>query len=282
MARLIGHRLQPFLAFLPSSTLARVPKVSVTVITKNEAADIAAALASVHWADEIVVVDSESTDDTVALARQVTERVIVRPWAGYVAQKNFAASLASHDWILSLDADERITPALAQEIQATLNNPTHTAYRIPRVTWHLGRWIRTTDWYPDDQLRLYDRRSAKWTGRYVHEAVTVNGTIGRLNGEIEHYAYRDISDHLETIDRYTTYAAMQMKETGRRAGLLQLAGHPPLAFLRNYIARGGIRDGVPGFIISSLNAYYVFLKFAKLRELQVRSAPRTGNLEPRT
>jgi len=259
-----------------------VPKVSVTVITRNEAADITAALASVRWADEIVVVDSESTDDTVALARQVTERVIVRPWAGYVAQKNFAASLASHDWILSLDADERITPALAQEIQATLNNPTHKAYRIPRVTWHLGRWIRTTDWYPDDQLRLYDRRSAKWTGRYVHEAVTVNGTIGRLNGEIEHYAYRDISDHLETIDRYTTYAAMQMKENGRRAGLLQLAGHPPLAFLRNYIARGGIRDGVPGFIISSLNAYYVFLKFAKLRELQASSAPRTGNLEPRT
>jgi glycosyltransferase involved in cell wall biosynthesis len=271
-----------------------VPKVSVTVITKNEAADIGAALASVRWADEIVVVDAESTDETVALARQLTERVVVRPWAGYVAQKNFAASLASHDWILSLDADERITPALAQEIQATLlNNPGHKAYRIPRVTWHLGRWIRTTDWYPDDQLRLYDRRSARWTGQYVHEAVTVDGTIGRLNGEIEHYAYRDISDHLETIDRYTTYAAMQMKESGRRAGLLQLAGHPPLAFLRNYIARGGIRDGIPGFIISSLNAYYVFLKFAKLRELHANAEARTRyhtpepgtqnqNPEPRT
>jgi glycosyltransferase involved in cell wall biosynthesis len=261
-----------------------VPKVSVTVITKNESADIVAALASVRWADEIVVVDSESTDDTVALARQATERVVVRPWPGYVAQKNFAASLASHDWILSLDADERITPALAQEIQAILTNPAHKAYRIPRVTWHLGRWIRTTDWYPDDQLRLYDRRSARWTGKYVHEAVTVHGTVGRLNGEMEHYAYRDISDHLETIDRYTTYAAKQMKETGRRAGLLQLAGHPPLAFLRNYIARGGIRDGVPGFIISSLNAYYVFLKFAKLRELQANAEPRTRypNPEPGT
>ena len=256
--------------------------ITVTIITKNEAEHIAAAIDSAAWADEIVVVDSHSTDNTVAIAQAKGVRVAVRDWTGWVDQKNFAASLASHDWIFSLDADERITPALAQEIQATLNNPTHTAYRIPRVTWHLGRWIRTTDWYPDDQLRLYDRRSAKWTGRYVHEAVTVNGTIGRLNGEIEHYAYRDISDHLETIDRYTTYAAMQMKETGRRAGLLQLAGHPPLAFLRNYIARGGIRDGVPGFIISSLNAYYVFLKFAKLRELQVRSAPRTGNLEPRT
>ena len=257
-----------------------MPKLSVTVITKNESAHIAAALASVRWADEIVGVASESTDDTVAIARQVTERVVVRPWAGYVAQKNFAASLASNDWILSLDADERVTPALAQEIQATLANPAHQAYRMPRVTWHLGRWIRTTDWYPDDQLRLYDRRSAKWTGQYVHEAVSVDGTVGRLNGELEHYAYRDISEHLETIDRYTTYAAKQMKESGRRAGVLQLAGHPPLAFLRNYIAKGGIRDGMPGFIISSLNAYYVFLKFAKLRELQAGLEP--GIPEPRT
>ena len=253
-----------------------VPKLSVTVITKNEADHITAALASVRWADEIVVVDSESTDHTVALARQVTDRVVVRPWAGYVAQKNFAAALASNDWILSLDADERITPALAEEIRATLASPAHQAYRMPRVTWHLGRWIRTTDWYPDDQLRLYDRRHAKWTGQYVHEAVTVEGTVGRLHGEIQHFAYGNISEHLETIDRYTTYAARQMNENGRRAGLLQLAGHPPLAFLRNYIARGGIRDGVPGFIISSLNAYYVFLKFAKLRELQA-GEPRTTN-----
>src|SRR5262249_13166555 len=145
----------------------------------------------------------------------------------------------------------------------------------------------TTDWYPDDQLRLYDRRSARWTGQYVHEAVSVDGTVGRLHGEIEHYAYRDISEHLETIDRYTTYAAKQMKGSDRRAGVLQLAGHPPLAFLRNYIAKGGIRDGMPGFISSSLNAYYVLLKFAKLRELQVRPEPRTpeprtSNPEPRT
>jgi len=205
----------------------------------------------------------------------------VRSWPGYVAQKNFAASLASNDWILSLDADERVTPQLAQEIQSTLANPVDKAYRMPRVTWHLGRWIRTTDWYPDDQLRLYDRRSARWTGQYVHEAVTVEGSIGRLHGEIEHFAYRDISEHLETIDRYTTYAAKQMKEGGRRAGLLELAGHPPLAFLRNYIARGGIRDGIPGLIISSLNAYYVFLKFAKLRELQFSDRNTLGTPDSR-
>jgi glycosyltransferase involved in cell wall biosynthesis len=246
-----------------------VPKLSVTVITKNEAADIEAALSSVSWADEIVVVDSHSTDDTVALARRHTSRVVERDWNGYIDQKNHAASLASHDWILSLDADERVTPELAREIQERLaSQPAESAFRIPRVTWHLGRWVRTTDWYPDYQLRLYDRRAAQWTGPYVHEAVTVTGAVGQLRGELQHYAYRDIADHLETIDRYTTLAAQQMREDGRHAGWLHIVGHPPLAFLRNYIARGGIRDGLPGFVISALNSYYVFLKFAKLWELQ--------------
>jgi glycosyltransferase involved in cell wall biosynthesis len=246
-----------------------VPKVSVTVITKDEAADLANALESVAWADEIVVVDSQSRDDTVAIARRHTARVTVREWPGYVVQKNYAASLASHDWILSIDADERVPPDLAAEIrQALAEEPRHGAFRMPRVTWHLGRWIRTTDWYPDEQLRLYDRRRARWAGRYVHESLAVQGSIGRLHAELRHYAYRNVADHLETIDRYTTYAARQLHESGRRTGLLQLAGHPPLAFVRNYLLRGGIRDGVPGFIISAMNAYYVFLKFAKLWELQ--------------
>jgi glycosyltransferase involved in cell wall biosynthesis len=246
-----------------------VPKLSVTVITKNEAADIGGALESVAWADERIVVDSRSTDDTVAIARQHTDRVFVRDWPGYIAQKNYAASIASHDWILSLDADERVTPELAAEIQSLVaGSPPHPGYRIPRVTWHLGRWIRTTDWYPDFQLRLFNRRSAEWTGRYVHEAVTVRGSVGRLKGELQHFAYRDIADHLETIDRYTTYAARQMHEDGRRAGFLQIAGHPPIAFLRNYVAHRGVLDGVPGLVISALNSYYVFLKFVKLREIQ--------------
>jgi glycosyltransferase involved in cell wall biosynthesis len=248
-----------------------VPKVSVTVITKNEAANISAALESAAWADELVVVDAESTDETVAIARRFTDRVIVRPWAGFADQKNYAASLAGHNWILSLDADERVTPALAAEIRAALaSTQSHAAFRMPRVTWYLGRWIRSTDWYPDRKLRLYDRRVARWKGRYVHESVEVAGTIGELEQELQHFAYRDISDHLETIDRYTTYAAQEMHEAGRRAGLLELSGHPPLAFLRNYVARGGIRDGVPGLVISALNAFYVFLKFAKLWELQRR------------
>jgi (heptosyl)LPS beta-1,4-glucosyltransferase len=248
--------------------------LSVTIITKNEAADIGAALTSVAWADEIVVVDSESTDDTVAIARAHNARVEVRTWPGYIAQKNYAASIASHDWILSLDADERVTAELASEITAALSRePREKAFRIPRVAFHLGRWIRSTDWYPDYQTRLYDRRSAEWTGTYVHEAVTVRGEIGQLRGELQHYAYRDVADHLETIDRYTTLAARQLHEAGRRASAVDLALHPPLAFLRNYIARGGIRDGATGFVISRMNAYYVFLKFAKLWELQRK---RTG------
>jgi glycosyltransferase involved in cell wall biosynthesis len=246
-----------------------VPKLSVTLITHNESANIEAALQSVGWADEIVVVDSGSDDDTVGVARRYTPRVVVNAWTGYAEQKNYAASIAAHDWILSIDADERVTPQLADEIRRTLAaEPPHAGYRMPRVAHHLGRWIRTTDWYPDDQLRLYDRRRARWAGRYVHESVKAAGTVGQLGGELQHYPYPRIADHLETIDRYTTLAARQMHEDGRRAGLLQIAGHPPLAFLRNYLLRGGFRDGVPGFIISALNAYYVFLKFSKLWQFQ--------------
>ncbi len=241
-----------------------MPNLSVTVITRNEAAHLAAALDSVRWADEIVVVDAESTDETVAIARRYTDRVVVRSWPGYAEQKNYAAALARHDWILSLDADERVTPALAREIQALLgSDPPCRGYRIPRVTWYLGRWIRSTDWYPDYQLRLYDRRAGRWQARRVHESVRVEGRTGRLRHELLHYPYRDVAHHVQTIDRYTTLAAEDLRAAGRRVGLLGLALHPPLAFLRNYVWRGGFRDGVPGFLVSALGAYYVLLKLAK-------------------
>ena len=191
-----------------------------------------------------------------------------RAWPGFVAQKNHAASIARHDWILSLDADERVTPRLADAIRRALaGTPAHAGFRMPRVAWYLDRWVRTTDWHPDRPLRLYNRRAARWAGQYVHEHLEVNGTVGDLEGELQHYPYRDIADHLETIDRYSSLGARQMHEAGGRAGLLELAVHPPLAFLRNYVLRGGFRDGIAGFIISALNAYYVFAKFAKLWEL---------------
>jgi glycosyltransferase involved in cell wall biosynthesis len=251
------------------TTLPRVPKVSVTVITHNEAKHIRAALESVAWADERIVVDSGSTDGTPDLARGLADRVETRVWEGYGAQKNYAASLARHDWILSLDADERVSEGLRDEIRTLIaSEPDLRGYRIPRVTFHLGRWIRTTDWYPDPQLRLYDRRAAAWRTSAVHESVEVRGGVGRLRGELQHFAYDSIADHLETINRYTTLAAGQMGAQGRRATWWQVAAHPPAAFLRNYIVRGGYRDGTAGLIVSLLNSYYTLLKFAKLWELQ--------------
>jgi glycosyltransferase involved in cell wall biosynthesis len=245
-----------------------VPSITATIITLNESAHIAAALESVRWADEIVVVDAESTDDTVAIARRYTDKIFVRPWPGYVAQKNFAADQASHQWVFSLDADERVTLELADEIRRLLDGePSAAGYRIPRVTFHCGRWIRSTDWYPDHQLRLYDRRRARWAGRHVHESVRAAGDVGRLRGEIQHYAYRDIAHHLQTMDRYTSLAARQMFEDGCRARWVDILITPRLTFFRNYILRGGFRDGTAGLIVSAMNAYYVGVKFAKLWEL---------------
>jgi (heptosyl)LPS beta-1,4-glucosyltransferase len=194
--------------------------------------------------------------------------VEARDWTGWVDQKNHAAGLASHDWIFSLDADERATPALADEVKRVLSGTAPmAAYRVPRVTFHLGRWIRTTDFYPDFQTRLYDRRVARWQGRFVHESVAADGPVGRLEHELEHYSYRDLADHLDRINHYTTLAARQMHERGRRASVVDLVVQGPAAFLRNYVLRRGFLDGAIGFTLSVVNSYAVFLKFAKLRQL---------------
>ena len=261
-------------------------KLTVTVITYNESAHIAAALQSVTWADEIIVVDSGSTDATVDIARARGTRVIVREWPGYSAQKNFAADQASNDWVLSMDADERVTPALAAEIRELLRRgPTAPGYRIRRVTNYLGRWIRSTDWFPDYQLRLYDRRRGRWNGLTIHESFRLTeGQPAKLHGELEHYAYRDIAHHLSKINAYTTLVAEQWHEGGRRTNVVAIAIHPWLAFLRNYVLRAGFKDGALGFIISVLNSYYVFLKLAKLWERQRLSsaaASQSAHSEPR-
>ena len=257
-----------------------MPKLTVTIITRDEAAHIAAAIASAAWADEVLVVDSHSTDDTVAIARSVGARVEVRDWPGYVEQKNHAASIASNDWILSIDADERVTPTLAEEIHAQLAaDPPVRGYETPRESFYLGRWIRTTDWYPDRQLRLYDRRVARWSGRYVHESVTVDGPVGRLRGHLQHYPYRDIAHHLATIDRYTTLAARQMHEDGQRVTAAGVAARALAAFARNYLLRGGFTQGAAGLLVSGLNGYYVFVKFAKLWERTRARAPVADNVQ---
>ena len=256
-------------------------KLSVTVITLNEASNIDAALASVAWADEIVVVDSGSVDETVALAKRHTDRVSHRDWSGYGAQKDHAADLASHDWILSLDADERVTPELAAEIQETLSRePSHRGYRIPRTTRYLDRWMRTTDFYPDYQLRLYDRRVGRWSDDAVHESVRLDGPTARLGHDLQHHAYRSLSAHVQTIDRYTTLAAARLRREGGHAGLGDLLVRPPLAFLRNYLWRRGCLQGVAGLVVSVMNAYYVFLKHAKLRELTAPPNAEDGHRDP--
>lgn len=245
-------------------------KLTVTVITRNEAANIEGALQSVTWADEILVVDSNSADDTVAIAKRYGARVDVHEWEGYSEQRNYAAQVASNDWILAIDADERVPPELAEEIKRILaNGPAASGYRMPRASFYLGRWIRGTDWYPDYQLRLYDRRIGRFNTKRVHESVELaTGSPGTLRHDLQHYPYRDISDHVVSIDHYTTLAAEEWYATGRRTNLLDILLHPPAAFVRNYILRGGFRDGSAGFLISMLNSYYVFLKIVKLWELQ--------------
>lgn len=247
-----------------------MPAVSAIIVTLNEAEHIADAIASLAWTDEVIVVDCGSSDETVAIARGNGARVEFRAWTGWIDQKNFAAGLARNDWIFSLDADERVSPPLATEIQALMRTePPVGAYRMPRVTFHLGRWIRTTDFYPDYQTRLYDRRLARWRGRYVHESVALDaGRPGQLRGELLHYSFRDLRDQIDRINAYSSLGARQMHEAGRHAGAFQLLVHPPAAFLRNYILRRGILDGTVGLTISMLQAWSVFLKFAKLRELQ--------------
>ena len=242
-----------------------MPPLSVTIITLNEAAHIAAALDSVAWADERIVVDSGSTDDTVRIARAHGARVESRPWQGYSAQKNYAASLATHDWILSLDADERVSEPLGSEIRQVLDTPApRHGYRIPARRL-LPRTL-------DPQHRLVARlpaaalrpaRRASGTGPRARVRARQR-TGGPLRGELQHYPYPTVADHLDTIDRYTTLAARELYENGRRAGFSRIAVHPALAFARNYVLRGGFRQGTAGLVVSPLNSYYVLLKFVKL------------------
>ena len=261
--------------------------LTVTVITHNEGPHLAAALESVAWADEIVVIDSRSTDDTVEVARRFATRLEIRDWRGYGTQKNFAADLASHDWILSIDADERATPALAAEIQELMRRgPAGPGYRISRVSHYLGRWMRSTDWFPDFHLRLYDRRAARWSERKVHESLELitdpsrKKHLPRLKGELLHHPYRDVSEHLQKIDRYTTLVAEEWHAEGRRANGLHAFFYPRLAFFRNYILRRGFRDGRAGVVVSMMNSYYVFLKYAKLIELQQGRGPAAAIDDP--
>jgi glycosyltransferase involved in cell wall biosynthesis len=249
--------------------------LSAVLITHDEERNLPRALDSVRFCDDVVVLDGGSTDRTRDLAAAAGARVETSvPWPGFVEQRNRAVAAARHDWVLAIDADERVTDGLRAEIQAeAARGFAHAGYRIPRLAFYLGRWIRGTDWWPDPQLRLFDRRRGRWQGGLIHESVRVDGSVGRLRGRMEHYSYDDISDHLATIDRYTTLWAEQAEKEGRRSGPLDPAIAAVWAFLRNYVVRRGIVLGEAGLTVSALNSYYTYVKLAKLRERRGATSP---------
>jgi glycosyltransferase involved in cell wall biosynthesis len=249
-------------------------RITATIITLNEAENIRAACESVAWADEILVVDSESTDTTRAIAAQCGARVIVNPWPGFSAQKQFAVDAASHDWIFSLDADERISTELQSSIAALRdrsNSINLDGYRVARRAFYMGRWIRGGGWYPDYQLRLFDRRRGHWGERLIHESVRMDegARVGTIRGDLLHYSMRDTDHHRRMIEeRYAPLGAQQMLREGKRTSVWRTAVAGPAAFLRSFVLKGGWRDGRAGLTIANFAWRHASLKYSILYELQ--------------
>ncbi len=242
-------------------------RVSVVVVTLNEEERIRECLESVAWADELIVVDAESHDKTAAIARELTDHVIVRPWAGFAAQKNFGLAQAGGEWILSLDADETVSPALRAEIAAVLEEGGAEGYAVPRRNVFWGRWVRHGGLYPDWQVRLFRRGRGRFVERAVHESVTIDGRVERLRAPLDHRSYRDVADFLARADRYTSLAAEEWVAAGRPVRpLLDLVARPAGRFLAMYVARAGFLDGWRGFLLATLYAYYVLMRSAKIWE----------------
>jgi glycosyltransferase involved in cell wall biosynthesis len=239
-------------------------KISAALITLNEEENLPRALESLRCCDEVVVVDSGSTDRTVEIAREYGAVVVETEWPGYAKQKNLAAESASHDWILSLDADEALSEALEAELwQIKRNGPKSDAYRFPRMAQYLGRWILHSGWYPDRKIRFYDRRKARWVGDYVHESVRTDGPVGELEGNLLHFTCTSFAQHIQTMDRYTTLAAQEMAARGERIGLSRLLFSPFWAFFKTYFLKRGFQDGFEGLVIAHMAAIYVFAKYIK-------------------
>jgi len=250
-------------------------KLSVTIITLNEEQNIRDALESVKWADEIVVVDSGSTDKTVEICKEYTDKVFYNPWPGYMAQKNLAIDKASHTWILSIDADERVTPELVSEIKEVLKELKADAYYVPRHVFYLGRWINHSGWYPDRKIRLFRSDKGRWGGIDPHDTVIVNGEVNCLKGDLIHYSFRDIAHHINTMNSFTTIASKEYVKLGKRFRFRDILFRPFFMFLKSYVLKQGFRDGLPGIIIAVTAGYHVFMKYAKLWELS-RTQRRDG------
>ncbi|HEV2176666.1 MAG TPA: glycosyltransferase family 2 protein [Terriglobia bacterium] len=247
--------------------------ISATIITRNEQQNIARAIRSLSCAEEIIVVDSESTDSTARIAADLGARVMVHPFAGFAAQKNYATEQARHSWILSLDADEELDlEAIDAVNQWKASPPGAAGYRFARRARYLGRWILHSGWYPDDKLRLFDRARGRWQGDYVHESVAVDGRVETLAGEILHYTCDSLDEHRARIEFYTDLAAREMFERGARANAATGLIAAPWIFLQTYFLRLGVLDGVQGFHIARMAARYVRRKYSKLERLRAMSS----------
>lgn len=237
-------------------------KITGLVLTHNSETTIEECLESLKWVDEIVLIDDESSDQTREIAYKYNSRVFIRKLDDFSSQRNFGLSNCSNDWVLVLDSDEVISKDLQVEIETLFNQPvTESGFQIPRKNMFMGSWIRSS--YPDYGLRLFLRKEARYSGA-VHECLTVNGEIGRLNHPIIHNSYRNIEEIIIKTNHYTTISAQQMYEKGKRAGFSDLLFRPLATFVKNYFLKGGIMDGLPGFLLHVLSGYYTFIKYAKL------------------
>jgi glycosyltransferase involved in cell wall biosynthesis len=249
-------------------------KITVTIISHNEEKKIADAIKSAAWAAEVLVVDSESSDSTTQIAANLGAKVIVRPWPGFSEQKQFAVDSAENDWVLSLDADERVSDELRHEI-LTLKSSLELAdgYRIPRLTYYMGRPTRHSGWYPDRQLRLFNRRKGHWGERLIHESVEMDpeAVVKNLKGDLHHFSIDDAGHHNRMIsERYAPLAAEEMFKSGRRTSRIGVMTAGPLAFVRSYFLKAGVLDGFSGFCIARFAAHNSFLKHLLLLEMQSR------------
>jgi glycosyltransferase involved in cell wall biosynthesis len=244
------------------------PTLSIVIVAKNEARNIAACLASAAFADEVLVLDSGSTDATVALAKQAGARVVSTDWPGYGPQVARGFALSNSDWVLSLDADERITPALKNEIIHAIHSPSCQGYRIPRLSEFCGRMIHHSGWRPDYTLRLGLRANAGFTAHFLHAHMTVQGQIGSLQNHLIHYSYPDIHDVLEKLGRYSSGHARDLCDQGKSGSLTQAVVHGAFAFVRTYFVRLGFLDGKHGLMLAIYNAEYTYYKYIKLMFLK--------------
>lgn len=247
-----------------------IPNLSVIVVAKNEAVNIVDCVRSATFAGEVLVLDSGSSDRTIDLARSVGARVLSTDWPGYGAQQNRAIDASVGDWIFSLDADERISPALADELRAVLANPSHQIYEVPRSSLYLTRFMRHSGWWPDRTLRLLRRGTAHFTEHEIHAHLRTRGTVGRLIHPIIHYSYREVQNLVEKMDRYSSGSARDLDARGKRGSLKAAIGHGLWAFIRTYLVKFGFLDGSMGFILAISNAQVTYYKYLKLAELQGR------------